>query len=183
MADRRTVVGVPSKRIRLCMRDLYHQDVVEMVERETRQFQMWEISSIPDDPSFRAAYDALWSAFGPHGRWSARTRSGGYMRDDPFEPVPSGTFVRYFLLAAKDSQGNLLGVRDGSVLVNSREDPGFVCGVPVAHLHVSRGARHGVVVLAAHRARRGRRSIPGRSPRARDASSSRRRTPPAATSA
>jgi hypothetical protein len=121
------------------MRDLYQQDVVEMVERETRQFQMWEILD-PDDPSFRAAYDALWSAFGPHGEMEREDAIRGYMRDDSFEPVASGTYVRYFLLVAKDSKGNLLGVRDGSVLVNSREDPDL-CVVYLSHIFMFPEAR------------------------------------------
>ena len=34
-----------TKRIRLCMKDLFHQDVVEMIERETRKYELWSIES------------------------------------------------------------------------------------------------------------------------------------------
>jgi hypothetical protein len=121
------------------MRDLYQQDVVEMIERETRQFQMWEILD-PDDPSFRAAYDALWSAFGPSGEMEREDAIRGYMKDDSFEPVPSGTYVRYFLLAAKDSQGRLCGVRDGSVLINQAYDDDL-CVVYLSHIYMFPEAR------------------------------------------
>src|SRR5687768_3529968 len=47
-------VPAPGRRIRLCMKDLYHHDVWEMIERETRKFEMWEIAT-PDDPLFRKA--------------------------------------------------------------------------------------------------------------------------------
>ena len=43
-----------TRRVRLCMKDLFHQDVVEMIERETRQFQMWEIMD-PSDPLFQSS--------------------------------------------------------------------------------------------------------------------------------
>ena len=57
---------MPSRRIRLCLKDLYHLDIVEMIERETRQFELWEIRD-PDDSLFQSAYDALWHAFGEQG--------------------------------------------------------------------------------------------------------------------
>jgi hypothetical protein len=139
MFGREGVVAIPGKRIRLCMRDLYHQDVVEMIERETRQFQMWEILD-PDDPAFRAAYDALWSEFGPYGEMEREDAIRQYMRDDPFDPTPSGTYVRYFLLAAKNANGELCGVRDGSVLVN----PGYapdLCVVYLSHIYMFPAAR------------------------------------------
>ncbi len=132
-------MGIPKRRIRLCMRDLYHQDVVEMVERETRQFQMWEIVD-PDDPDFRTAYDALWSEFGPSGEMEREDAIRGYMRDDSFEPTPPGTYIRYFLLAAKNARGELLGVRDGSVLIN----PGYapdLCVVYLSHIFMFPEAR------------------------------------------
>jgi hypothetical protein len=95
-------------------------------------------------------------------RWSAREAIRQYLLDDSFEATPSGTFVRYFLIVARDGEGNLLGVRDGSVLVNPGYAPRPVPRVPVAHLHVPAGARHRVVVLAAHRARRHRGAVPRR---------------------
>jgi len=55
-----------AKRIRLCLRDLFHQDVVEMIERETRRYQIWSIER-PEHPDFKTAYDLLWNAFGAVG--------------------------------------------------------------------------------------------------------------------
>jgi hypothetical protein len=40
------------------MKDLFHQDVVEMIERETRKYEIWAVES-PDDPDFPAAYKLL----------------------------------------------------------------------------------------------------------------------------
>src|SRR5262249_34711526 len=96
------------RRVPLCMKDLYQQGVGEMVERETRQFEMWEILD-PDDPAFRTAYDALWDAFGESGEMEREDAIRRYMRDDAFEPTPTGTYVRYFLLAARNGRGELLG--------------------------------------------------------------------------
>ena len=127
------------RRIRLCMKDLYHHDVWEMIERETRQFEMWEIAT-PDDPLFRKAYDALWDEFGPWGEMEREDAIRGYMQDDSFDPTPNGTYVRYFLLVAKDSDGNLLGVRDGSVLVNPDYAPDL-CVVYLSHIYMFPEAR------------------------------------------
>ena len=56
----------PPRRVRLCLKDLYHQDVVEMIERETRRYELWSIDS-PDHPDFQQAFDLLWAAFGETG--------------------------------------------------------------------------------------------------------------------
>ncbi|MFO0647206.1 MAG: hypothetical protein U0326_13280 [Polyangiales bacterium] len=124
----------PSRRLRLCLKDLYHQDVVEMIERETRAFELWEIVD-PDDPDFAAAYKILWDAFGAHGEMEREDVIKRFIRDDAFDPTPSGTFIRYFLIAARDRKGNILGVRDGSILVN----PGYapdLCVVYLSHLYM-----------------------------------------------
>jgi hypothetical protein len=121
------------------MKDLYHQDVWEMIERETRQFEFWEIVS-PDDPLFRPAYDALWGEFGPSGEMEREDAIRAYLRDDSFDPTPQGTFVRYFLLVAKDRDGKLLGVRDGSVLVNPRY-ASDLCIVYLSHIYMFPEAR------------------------------------------
>ena len=42
---------IGAKRIRLCLSDLFHQDVVEMIERETRRYQFWSIEQ-PEHPDF-----------------------------------------------------------------------------------------------------------------------------------
>ncbi|MCK6507879.1 hypothetical protein L6R53_31680, partial [Myxococcota bacterium] len=99
----------PASRVRLCMKDLFHQDVVEMIERETRQFQVWDIED-PDDPQFPVAYDLLWQAFGPQGEMERQDAIRRFLLDDPYDPTPSGTFIKYFLLVARDKEGRLLGV-------------------------------------------------------------------------
>lgn len=123
-----------SRRTRLCMKDLYHQDVVEMIERETRQFQVWEILH-PGDPGFKEAYDVLWGAFGEQGEMEREEAIRKFLADDAYEPMPTGTFIRYFLLAARDSHGKLLGVRDGSILLNQGYDPDL-CVVYLSHIYM-----------------------------------------------
>ena len=71
----------PGRRLRLCLKDLYHQDVVEMIERETRAFELWEIVD-PEDPSFSAAYDILWGAFGAHGEMEREDVIKRFIRDE-----------------------------------------------------------------------------------------------------
>lgn len=132
-------MGTPSQRIRLCLKDLYHQDVVEMVERETRQFELWEVTH-PDDPSFAVAYQMLWDAFGPQGEMEREDAIRRFLLDDSLEATPSGTFIRYFLLVARDAAGNIRGVRDGSILVN----PGYdedLCVVYLSHIFMRPEAR------------------------------------------
>ncbi len=52
--------------VRLCLKDLYAQDVVEMIERETRKYEVEAIEH-PDHPDFKRAYQMLWGAFGAAG--------------------------------------------------------------------------------------------------------------------
>ena len=52
------------QRVRLCLRDLYAQDIVEMIERETRRYELHSIEH-PSHPDFERAYRILWDAFGP----------------------------------------------------------------------------------------------------------------------
>ncbi len=118
-----------STRVRLCLKDLFHQDVVEMVERETRKYEIWEITS-PDDPDFARAYSLLWDAFGPAGEMEREEAIRSFLLDDPYEPTKDGTFILYFLLVARDSEGNLRGVRDGSILVN----PAYAADLCVVYL-------------------------------------------------
>jgi hypothetical protein len=129
----------PSRRLRLCLKDLYHQDVLEMIERESRAFELSEIVD-PDDPDFAAAYELLWSAFGDHGEMEREDALRRFLREDPLEPNPDGTFLRYFLIVARDRKGHILGVRDGSVLVN----PAYaadLCVVYLSHLYMRPEAR------------------------------------------
>ncbi len=121
------------------MKDLFHQDVVEMIERETRQFQMWEIMD-PSDPLFATAYETLWNAFGPQGEMEREEAIRSFLVEDAFDPTPSGTYIRYFLMAARDTKGNLLGVRDGSVLINQ----GYandLCVIYLSHIFMFPEAR------------------------------------------
>jgi hypothetical protein len=121
------------------MKDLYHQDLIEMIERETRQFEMWEILD-PSDPDFPKAYEMLWGAFGPIGEMEREDVIRQFLKDDNFEPMPTGTYVRYFLLAARDTKGNIRGVRDGSVLVNPAYAPDL-CMVFLSHIYMREEAR------------------------------------------
>ncbi len=122
------------------MKDLFHQDVVEMVERETRRYQLWEVLS-PDDPDFEGAYQMLWDAFGPHGEMERVEAIRSFLLDDPYDPIEvNGTFCRYFLLVARDEAGVIRGVRDGSVLVNQEYDPDL-CVVYLSHIYMRPEAR------------------------------------------
>jgi hypothetical protein len=128
-----------SRRIRLCTKDLYHTDVVEMIERETRQYELNEILT-PDDPSFRTAYQILWDAFGAQGEMEREDAIRKFLVEDCYEPVATGTYLRYFLIAARDRTGKLLGVRDGTVLVNPTYDQDL-CVVYLSHIYMLPEAR------------------------------------------
>ena len=128
-----------AKRVRLCLSDLFHQDVVEMVERETKAIEFWSILK-PDHKDFGKAYELLWDAFGPHGEMEREQAIRQFLIDDSYEPTATGTFIKYFLLVAKDREGNIRGVRDGSVLVN----PGYapeLCVVYLSHIFTVPEAR------------------------------------------
>lgn len=110
-----------------------------MIERETRALEFWSIES-PDHPDFATAYNLLWEAFGPHGEMEREEAIRQFLKDDSYEPTPTGTFIRYFLLVARDKAGNIRGVRDGSVLVN----PGYasdLCVVYLSHIFTVPEAR------------------------------------------
>lgn len=126
-------------RVRLCLKDLYQQDIVEMIERETRRYELHSIEH-PDHPDFGRAYQILWDAFGPQGEMEPEHAIRRFLLDDAFDPLPSGTFIRYFLLVAKDRDGNLRGVRDGSVIYNPRWAPDL-CTVYLSHIFMLPEAR------------------------------------------
>ena len=126
-------------RVRLCLKDLYQQDIVEMIERETRRYELQSIEH-PDHPDFARAYQVLWDAFGPQGEMEPEPAIRRFLLDDAFEPLPSGTFIRFFLLIAKDRDGNLRGVRDGSVIYNPSWAP-ELCTVYLSHIFVLPNAR------------------------------------------
>lgn len=134
-----SVSVTPAKRIRLCMKDLYHHDVVEMIERETRKYQLWSITD-PDDPDFLPAYQLLWDTFGPAGEMEREEVIRSFLAADPYLPNEGGTFMRYFLLLAKDRAGNVRGARDGAVLVNPAYSPD-VCVVYLSHIFMVPEAR------------------------------------------
>lgn len=134
-----SLVSPLKKRVRLCMKDLFHQDVVEMIERETRKYQIWSIED-PSDPDFDEAYQILWDCFGPHGEMERKDAIRAFLRDDPFTPEPSGTYMRYFLLVARDTDGKLRGVRDGTVLINPAYSPDL-CVIYLAHIFMKPEAR------------------------------------------
>jgi hypothetical protein len=126
-------------RVRLCLRDLYAQDIVEIIERETRRYELHSIEH-PDHPDFERAFKILWDNFGPQGEMEPEHAVRRFLLDDAFDPLPSGTFIRYFLLVAKDLDGNLRGVRDGSVLYNPAWAPDL-CVVYLSHIYVLPPAR------------------------------------------
>jgi hypothetical protein len=126
-------------RVRLCLKDLYQQDIVEMIERETRRYELHSIEH-PDHPDFERAYQILWEAFGPPGEMEPEYAIRQFLLDNPFEPIASGTYIRYFLLVAKDREGNLRGVRDGSVLYNPAYAPDL-CLVYLSHIFMLPQAR------------------------------------------
>ena len=123
----------------LCLKDLYQQDIVEMIERESRSYELISIEH-PDHPDFARAYQILWDTFGPSGEMEPEHAIRRFLLDDAFEPLPSGTFIRYFLLVAKDRDGNLRGVRDGSVIYNPSWAP-ELCTVYLSHIFVLPNAR------------------------------------------
>lgn len=126
-------------RVRLCLKDLYQQDIVEMIERETRRYELESIEH-PDHPDFERAYQILWDAFGPQGEMEPKDAIRRFLIEDSFEPLPSGTFIRYFLLVAKDRDGNLRGVRDGSVIYNPAWAPDL-CTIYLGHIFLLPQAR------------------------------------------
>ena len=125
--------------VRLCLKDLYQQDIVEMIERESRSYELIAIEH-PDHPDFARAYQILWDTFGRNGEMEPEHAIRRFLLDDAFEPLPSGTFIRYFLIVAKDRDGNLRGVRDGSVIYNPSWAP-ELCTVYLSHIFVLPNAR------------------------------------------
>src|SRR5688572_32910339 len=87
------------KRVRLCLKDLYQQDIVEMIERESRRYELVNIEH-PDHPDFERAYKILGDTFGPSGEMEPESAIRRFLLDDAYDPLPSGTFIRYFLIIA-----------------------------------------------------------------------------------
>ncbi len=127
-------------RVRLCLKDLYSQDVVEMIERETRKYEVEAIEH-PAHPSYREAYKILWDGFGANGEMEPEPAIRKMLLADSTVPLPSGTYARYFLLAARDrATGAIRGVRDGRILVNPAYAPDL-CLVYLSHIFMLPEAR------------------------------------------
>jgi hypothetical protein len=127
-------------RVRLCLKDLYSQDVVEMIERETRRYELETIEH-PDHPDFKRAFDILWGAFGDAGEMESESVIRKMLLDDASVPLSSGTYARYYLVIARDrATGEIRGVRDGRVLVNPDYDP-KLCLVYLSHIFMLPEAR------------------------------------------
>ena len=56
------------------------------------------------------------------------------------KPTPSGTYIRYFLIIAKDKEGVVRGARDGSVMINPAYAPDL-CVVYLSHIFTLPEAR------------------------------------------
>jgi hypothetical protein len=125
-------------RVRFCLKDLYPQDIVEMIERETRRYELHSIEH-PDHPDFDRAYQILWDAFGAQGEMEPKSAIRQFVLDDSFDPIATGTYIRYFLIIAKDRDGKLRGVRDGSVLYHP--DYPRLCVVYLSHIFMLPEAR------------------------------------------
>ena len=123
-------LGTP---VRLCIRDLYAQDVVEMIERETRRYEI-EVIEHPDHPDFKHAFRILWDCFGASGEMEPESVIREMMLEDSTIPTPQGSLARYFLLVARDrATGTIRGVRDGRVMLN----PGYardLCVIYLSHI-------------------------------------------------
>jgi hypothetical protein len=127
-------------RVRLCLKDLYSQDVVEMIERETRKYEVESIEH-PDHPDYKQAFQILWDAFGASGEMEPEPVIREMMLEDPTVPMSSGSFARFFLLVARDrATGAIRGVRDGRVLVNPAYAPDL-CVVYLSHIFMLPEAR------------------------------------------
>ncbi len=127
-------------RVRLCLKDLYAQDVVEMIERETRKYELESIED-PAHPDFKRAFQVLWDGFGAAGEMEPEAVIRKMLTDDACVPLPSGTYARYFLLVARDvATGTIRGVRDGRILVNPAYDP-ELCLVYLSHIFMLPEAR------------------------------------------
>jgi len=126
--------------VRLCLKDLYSQDVVEMIERETRKYEVESIEH-PDHPDFSRAFQVLWDAFGPSGEMEPESVIREMMLEDPTVPMPGGSYARFFLLVARErATGAIRGVRDGRVLVNPAYSPDL-CLVYLSHIYMLPEAR------------------------------------------
>lgn len=110
-----------------------------MIERETRPYAVWSIED-SRDPDFEPAFQILWDAFGPVGEMERRETLVEWLGEDSFVPMPNGTFMKYFLIVAKDREGNIRGARDGTILINPAYAPELVV-IYLAHIYMLPQAR------------------------------------------
>jgi hypothetical protein len=71
-----------TRSVRLCLKDLYHQDMVEMIERETRKYELWTVEH-PDDPAVQASLRPVVERLrrsGGDGAGGSRARRSGARR-------------------------------------------------------------------------------------------------------
>ena len=80
--------------VRLCLKDLYAQDVVEMIERETRKYELESIES-PEHPDFPRAFQVLWDAFGASGEMEPESVIREMMLEDPTVPMLGGSYAHH----------------------------------------------------------------------------------------
>jgi hypothetical protein len=126
--------------VRLCLKDLYAQDIVEMIERETRKYEVEAIEH-PDHPDFKRAFQMLWDAFGPAGEMESEEVIREMMLEDSTVPMADAGFARFFLLVARDrATGAIRGVRDGRVFVNQHYDADL-CVIYLSHIFMAPEAR------------------------------------------
>ena len=132
---------IVGQRVRLCLKDLYHQDVVEMIERETRKYELESIEH-PDHPDFKRAYaDPVGRASAPPARWSPSAAIRSFLLDDSYEPAA----VRHLhpLLPARRARprrARCAASATARVLFNPAYDPDL-CLVYLSHIFMLPEAR------------------------------------------
>lgn len=110
-----------------------------MIERETKRYAVWHIED-PRDPDVDHAWQILWDMFGPAGEMERKETILEWLSEDATIPLPNGTFMKYFLIVAKDRDGNVRGARDGTILINPAYAPDL-CVIYLAHIYMLPEAR------------------------------------------
>ena len=85
----------------------------------------------------------------------------GFLHDDAYEPIAVG-HLHPLLPARREGPRRQRSAASATARCsyNPAYAPDLVRRLPVAHLHAARGARHGALLLAAHRAGRARDAVP-----------------------
>jgi hypothetical protein len=63
-----------------------------------------------------------------------------WLVEDSFVPIAVGTFMKYFIIVAKDRDGRVRGVRDGTILLNQAH-ANDLCVVYLSHIYMLPDAR------------------------------------------